>query len=119
MQETGCFRQDTERVKFFTRLRDEITKHGIIHVLRKGFRYNTQLFDLYYPLPTEGNNTAKQLYDENIFGVIRQLHYSLNNENSIDVVLFINGLPILTMELKNHYTGQSVERTGIRQYRIS
>lgn len=116
VQETGCFRQDTERVKFFTRLRDEITKHGIIHVLRKGFRYNTQLFDLYYPLPTEGNNTAKQLYDENIFGVIRQLHYSLNNENSIDVVLFINGLPILTMELKNHYTGQSVERTGIRQY---
>ena len=117
VQETGCFRQDTERAKFFTRLCDEITKHGIIHVLRKGFRYNTQLFDLYYPLPTEGNNTAKKLYEENIFGVIRQLRYSLNNENAIDVVLFINGLPIITMELKNHYTGQKAIKEGVNQYR--
>ena len=116
VQESGCFYQDSDRVKFFTRLRDEITKYGIIHVLRKGFRYNTHLFDLYYPLPTEGNETAKKLYSENIFGVIRQVRYSLKNENAIDVVLFINGLPIITMELKNHYTKQTVEN-AIHQYR--
>lgn len=116
VQECGCFRLDSERVKFFTRLRDEITKHGIIHVLRKGFRYNTQLFDMYYPLPTEGNKTAKMLYEENIFGEIRQLRYSLQNENAIDMVLFINGLPILTIELKNSYTNQKTQN-AVNQYK--
>lgn len=115
VQESGCFYQDTNRAKFFARLSDEITKRGIIDVLRKGFRYNTHHFDLYYPIPTEGNKTAKRLYGENIFGVIRQVRYSQQNEKAIDVVLFINGLPILTMELKNHYTGQTV-KNAVHQY---
>jgi type I restriction enzyme R subunit len=117
VQESGCFYHDANRAKFFARLRDEITKRGIIDVLRKGIRYNTHHFDLYYPLPTEGNNTAKKLYEENIFGVVRQLRYSIHNENAIDVVLFINGLPIITMELKNHYTGQTAKKEGINQYK--
>lgn len=116
VQECGCFRLDSERKKFFTRMRDEITKHGIIHVLRFGFRYNTLHFDMYYPLPTEGNQTAKKLYAENIFGEIRQLRYSLQNENAIDMVLFINGLPILTMELKNSYTNQKTSN-AVHQYK--
>ena len=54
--------------------------------------------------------TAKRLYEDNDFTVIRQLHYSPTDTMlSIDLVLFINGLPVVTMELKNHFTGQTVE----------
>lgn len=110
VDELRIFSSNIERNKFFTRLRDEITKRGITDVLRKGFRYITQHFDLYYPTPSELNPTAKRLYEDNDFTVIRQLHYSTTDTMlSVDVVLFLNGLPIITMELKNHYTGQTVE----------
>lgn len=108
--ELRVFDTPSERIKFFTRLRDEITKRGVTDVLRKGFRYITLHFDLYYVLPSELNPTAKQLYEANDFTVIRQLHYSPTDTTlSIDVALFINGLPVVTMELKNHFTGQTVE----------
>ncbi|MGM9745460.1 MAG: type I restriction endonuclease subunit R [Paludibacteraceae bacterium] len=110
VDELRIFSSNIERNKFFTRLRDEITKRGITDVLRKGFRYITLHFDLYYPTPSELNPTAKRLYEDNDFTVIRQLHYSPTDTMlSVDVVLFLNGLPIITMELKNHYTGQTVE----------
>lgn len=110
VDELRIFSSNIERNKFFTRLRDEITKRGITDVLRKGFRYITLHFDLYYPTPSELNPTAKRLYGDNDFTVIRQLHYSPTDTMlSVDVVLFLNGLPIITMELKNHYTGQTVE----------
>lgn len=110
VDELRIFSNNIERNKFFTRLRDEITKRGITDVLRKGFRYITLHFDLYYPTPNELNPTAKKLYEDNDFTVIRQLHYSPTDTMlSVDVVLFLNGLPIITMELKNHYTGQTVE----------
>lgn len=109
-EELSVFDTPSERNKFFARLRDEITKRGITDVLRKGFRYITLHFDLYYVLPSELNPTAKQLYEANDFTVIRQLHYSPTDTMlSIDVALFINGLPVVTMELKNHLTGQTVE----------
>lgn len=110
VDELHIFSSNVERNKFFTRLRDEITKRGITDVLRKGFRYITLHFDLYYPTPSELNPTAKRFYEDNDFTVIRQLHYSPTDTMlSVDVVLFLNGLPIITMELKNHYTGQTVE----------
>lgn len=109
-EELRVFDTPSERNKFFARLRDEITKRGVTDVLRKGFRYITLHFDLYYVLPSELNPTAKQLYEANDFTVIRQLHYSSTDTMlSIDVALFINGLPVVTMELKNHFTGQTVE----------
>jgi type I restriction enzyme R subunit len=95
--------------KFFVALNNQLASRGVTDVLRKGFRYLTELFDMYYPLPSELNPTAQELYEKNIFGVVRQLHYSKMNANSIDVMLSVNGLPIITMELKNHYTGQTVE----------
>lgn len=114
-EELRVFDTPAERNKFFTRLRDEITKRGVTDVLRKGFRYITQLFDLYYVLPSELNPTAKRLYGENDFTVIRQLHYSSSNTLlSIDVVIFINGLPIITMELKNHFTGQTIDNAKVQ-----
>lgn len=108
--ELRVFDTPSERNKFFARLRDEITKRGVTDVLRKGFRYITLHFDLYYVLPSELNPTAKRLYEDNDFTVIRQLHYSSSDAMlSIDLALFINGLPVVTMELKNHFTGQTVE----------
>lgn len=112
---TGCFANDNEERKFFTRLSAELTKRGVSDVLRKGFRYISELFDMYYPLPSELNPTAKNYYEKNIFCVTRQLFYSANNTDSIDVMLSLNGLPIMTMELKNHYTDQTIEN-AIKQY---
>ena len=115
VQETMCFANDFERRKFFKKLSDEITKNGVTYMLRSGFRYLTAIFDLYYPLPSELNESAKVAYGNNIFSVVRQLFYSSENSNSVDVVLFLNGLPIITMELKNHFTGQTVDN-AVRQY---
>lgn len=109
-EELRVFDTASERNKFFARLRDEITKRGVTDVLRRGFRYITLHFDLYFVLPSELNPTAKRLYEANDFTVIRQLHYSPTDTMlSIDVALFINGLPVVTMELKNHFTGQTIE----------
>lgn len=115
VKQTMCFATPSETRKFYTRLRDEITKRGITDVLRKGFKFNGTTFDMYYPMPSELNPSAKVAYDSNIFGVIRQLEYSKLNTNAIDVAIIINGLPLATFELKNHYTNQTVEN-AISQY---
>ena len=111
----ACFASPMDERKFFTRLSSELTARGVSDILRKGFRYVSEVFDMYYPLPSELNPTAKKYYTKNIFAVTRQLFYSKQNSNSIDVMLSLNGLPIMTIELKNHYTGQTIEN-AIRQY---
>ena len=116
VEHSMCFKSPSERLKFFTRLSAEISKRGVTDVLRKGYKFNGQTFDLYYPLPSELNPSAKIAYDKNIFGVIRQVMYSNMNTNEIDFVVFINGLPLATFELKNNYTGQTYEN-AIAQYR--
>lgn len=116
VEHTMCFKSPSERLKFFTRLKEEITKRGVTDVLRKGYKFNGQTFDLYYPMPSELNPSAKVAYEHNIFGVIRQLMYSKMNTNEIDIVVFINGLPLATIELKNNYTSQTYEN-AIAQYR--
>ena len=116
VEQSMCFASPSERLKFFTRLSNEITKRGVTDVLRKGYKFNGSTFDLYYPLPSELNPSAKVAYEYNIFGVIRQVMYSKMNTNEIDFVVFINGLPLATFELKNNYTGQTYEN-AIMQYR--
>ena len=116
VKQSMCFASPSERLKFFTRLSNEITKRGVTDVLRKGYKFNGSTFDLYYPLPSELNPSAKVAYGHNIFGVIRQVMYSKVNTNEIDIVVFINGLPLATFELKNNYTGQTYEN-AIMQYR--
>ncbi len=115
VKQSMCFASPSERLKFFTRLSNEITKRGVTDVLRKGYKFNGQTFDLYYPLPSALNPSAKIAYEHNIFGVIRQVMYSKVNTNEIDFVVFINGLPLATFELKNNYTGQTYEN-AIKQY---
>lgn len=115
VKESMCFASPSERLKFFTRLSGEIGKRGVVDVLRKGYKFNGNTFDLYYPLPSQLNPSAKAAYKQNIFGVIRQVRYSTQNTNEIDFVVFINGFPLATFELKNNYTGQTYEN-AIKQY---
>ena len=114
-ENTACFASETAERKFFNKLSSELSKRGVSDILRKGFRYISELFDMYYPLPSELNPTAQEFYEKNIFCVTRQLYYSRVNTNSIDVMVSLNGLPLMTLELKNHYTGQTIEN-AIKQY---
>ena len=99
------------------RLSDEIRKYGTLHVLRNGIKSLGCKFDLaYFPPVNALNPEIGQLYQGNIFSIVRQLKYSEKNENSLDTAIFLNGLPIFTVELKNPLTGQSVQN-AIRQYR--
>ena len=109
---------DTETEnKVFSRISSEISKRGIIDVLRNKVVDRGVYIDLYYSKPPSDLNPDHQrLYESNKFTVLRQLHYSTKNENSIDMGLFLNGLPIITMELKNQLTGQNVIHSQ-NQYR--
>lgn len=114
--ESLAFASDYNRRNFFERLKNEITSRGVIDVIRKGYRFNTTLFDMYCPIPSELNDTAKETYKKNIFCVVRQLHFSKDKPlDSIDVAIFLNGMPVITFELKNLITGQSVAN-AIAQY---
>ena len=115
-ENTSCFSSALAERRFFTELNNQLAKRGVTDVLRKGFRYISELFDMYYPLPSELNPTAQKLYKDNIFCVTKELAYSKVNDNRIDLVISLNGLPLITMELKNHYTGQRVE-DAISQYK--
>ena len=105
------------RQKFFSRLQGEITKYGIINVLRNGIKHGPHNIDLFYGTPSPGNIQTAKLFDANRFSLTRQLRYSKTDVyNALDLVLFINGLPIATFELKNNLTKQTVE-DAVEQYR--
>lgn len=116
VEQTMCFGAESQKRNFFRRLSERIAADGITNVLRKGFKFNGAIFDLYYPIPSEMNPSAQEYYRKNIFSVTRQLHHSSENTlDALDVCIFINGFPIITAELKNHYTGQTV-KNAIKQY---
>ena len=107
---------DTEN-KILSRISSEISKRGIIDVLRNPVVDRAVYFTLCFFQPkSDLNPDHKKLYQLNRFTVVRQLHYSNQNENSIDMVLFLNGLPLITMELKNQLTGQNIVHSQ-NQYR--
>lgn len=98
------------------RIDEEISRRGIIDCLRKGVEEGPVKFDLMYFRPVNSENTdVASLYSSNIFSVTRQVKFSHTTEQSIDAVLFINGIPVITAELKNELTGQNVYH-AIRQY---
>jgi type I restriction enzyme R subunit len=108
---------DTEN-KILARISSEISKRGIIDVLRNQVVDRGVYLNLCYFEPkSDLNPDHLKLYESNQFMVVRQLHYSEQNENSIDMVLFLNGLPIVTMELKNQLTGQNIKHSE-NQYRF-
>ena len=85
-------------------------------MFRKGVKDSGCKFQLAYFRPASGlNEETRRLHAANMFSVVRQLRYSTKNEKSLDLVLFLNGIPFFTVELKNPLTGQNVE-DAIRQY---
>ena len=105
------------RRKFLARLQGEISKRGVIDVLRKGVKDGPHHVELFYGTPSPGNPAATERYARNRFSVTRQLHYSRDEtQRALDLGLFINGLPIATFELKNSLTKQTVE-DAVEQYK--
>ena len=103
--------------QFLKKLSSEIGRRGTLDVLRNGIRDMGCRFRLAYFRPSSGlNEETRWLYQGNLFSVARQLHYSNRNNKSLDLALFLNGMPIFTTELKNPLTGQNVQ-DAIRQYR--
>ena len=96
--------------KVINRLIKELDLRGSLDVLRKGITDYGVHFDMAYFKPESGLNPDSQIrYASNILAVYRQVHYSTRNENSLDLVLGLNGIPIATAELKNPFTNQNVE----------
>ena len=92
------------------RLFKEMDLRGSLDVLRNGFTDYGVKFRMAYFKPETGMNLETiALYNQNRLKVYRQIYYSQNNKNSVDLALSLNGLPIATLELKNHFTGQSTE----------
>ena len=109
----------TTRRRFLDRLKREVSSRGIIDILRKGVQHGPNEVTLFYGTPTPGNTQAEERYRQNRFSVTRQLRYSASNQQlSLDIALFVNGLPIATMELKNRFTGQTVA-DAVEQYKTS
>ena len=105
------------RRKFLARLQGEIARRGIIDLLRKGLKHGRHSLDLFYGTPSPGNVKAAERFAANCFSVTRQLRYSRDEtRRTLDLGLFINGLPIATFELKNNLTKQTVE-DAVEQYR--
>ena len=110
--------EDTpKRTKFLHRLQGEIARRGVIDVLRLGVSDGHVKLELFYGTPSEQNPKAQELYKQNIFSVTRQLQYSMDNTKlALDMAIFINGLPVITFELKNKITKQTVE-DAVQQYK--
>ncbi|MCW8965808.1 MAG: DEAD/DEAH box helicase family protein, partial [Candidatus Pacearchaeota archaeon] len=97
-----------------------IKKYGLLHLLKKGLSIDDAHLNLMYPAPlASSSEKIKQNFDENIFSSTRQVRYSLTNTlEEIDMVLFINGIPFATIELKNPWTRQTARYHGQKQYRM-
>ena len=106
-----------KRRTFLARLQGEITKRGVIDVLRRSVKHGPHEVDLFYGTPSPGNEKARKLFTQNRFSVSRQLKYSRDETQlALDLCLFINGLPVATFELKNSLTKQTVW-DAVEQYK--
>lgn len=107
------------KLKIIQRLDKMIKKYGILKILKKGLDVDDAHFKFFFiaPLASSGDEIKKR-FASNQFSVTRQVTFSKTNPLlELDMVLFINGLPIITMELKNHWTGQNARYHGIKQYK--
>lgn len=107
------------KTKVLQRIDEEVDSRGVLSVFREGITDRGVRFKLAFLQPQNDlNPELVQEYAGNVLSVTRQVKYSDQNENSLDVVLFINGLPVFTLELKNQFTGQNVIH-AIHQYKTS
>ena len=113
------YHKELYQQKIIKRFNDQIQAKGIIEVLRKGITdgFTDTKLQLFYDKPVSGYNaSASTLYRANIFSVMRQVYFSPNNKKSLDLMIFINGIPVISFELKNELTKQNVEH-AIKQYK--
>lgn len=113
-------RQSDWKLKVLERFDRMVKKYGVLRVLRKGLDVDDAHFTLMYPYPpVSAAQSLKDNFEKNEFSVTRQLRYSVDNpREEIDMVMFINGIPFATMELKNHWTGQNARLHGQNQYKF-
>ena len=105
------------RQKFLARLQGEITRRGVIDVLRKGIKHGPLSFDLFYGTPSADNAKAVARHTTNRFSITRQLYYSREQtKRALDLCAFINGLPLISFELKISLTKQTVD-DAVEQYK--
>ena len=117
MEKLGVFVSEQKKRQFLNRLVGEISKRGIIDVLRNGVKVYPVDVIMFYLTPTEGNANATEMFGKNIFSVTRQLRYSLDASRlALDMCIFINGLPVITFELKNQLTKQDAD-DAVEQYK--
>ena len=101
---------------FLVRLDEKIKELGMIEVLRKGVKHFDKTIELFYRKPSSNYNSKDAArYAANLFSVTQELKYSLTHENRLDLIVFVNGIPVMTCELKNPLSGQYVQN-GICQY---
>ena len=112
----GLSEDDPTRRAFLTRLQGEISMRGTIEVLRNGIKHRALHLDLFYGTPSAHNPQAQERFEQNRFTVTRQLRYSRDEtQRALDIGLFINGLPVFTLELKNSLTKQTAD-DAVLQY---
>ena len=112
-------RDSNYKLKILNRLDRMIKKYGILQILRKGLKVEDASFTLFFvsPLPSSSDEVYKR-FESNQFSITRQVAYSTQNpREEIDIVVFVNGLPIITMELKNQWTGQNAKFHAQKQYK--
>lgn len=96
--------------KFILAFNNACDVDGLLYILRHGFKHRGIPFRVCYFKPESHlNKTANDLYKQNICNCVRQWYYSTVNKNSVDMVLVLNGIPVIALELKNQYTGQTVD----------
>ncbi len=113
------YHKDLYEQKIIKRLNDQIQAKGIIEVLRKGITdgFTDTKLHLFYDKPVSVyNSAANALYQANLFSVMRQVYFSPIDKKSLDMMIFINGIPVISFELKNELTKQNVQH-AIKQYK--
>lgn len=99
------------------RLHRKLKKDGSLAILKKGLDVDNAHLDLLYRLPyNELHPEVTAKFESNVFSVTRQIYFSTVDQKSVDMVVFLNGLPLATLELKNPWTGQNVNHAK-KQYR--
>ena len=110
-------KRNIKEQELLKRVSSQIRRRGILKALQAHIEIMGVKLFLAYPKPnSNANPQALENYEKNIFSITRQLYYSERNTNSLDMVIFLNGLPLITMELKNPFTGQNVYN-AIEQYK--
>ena len=101
--------------KFYKCFEDAVMVDGLLSVMRHGFKHRGMNFKVCYFKPESTlNDVAVMRYKKNICQCIRQWHYSEQNNNSVDMMFAINGIPVIAIELKNQLTGQTADNAKVQ-----